>query len=108
MLGRLGGPEELGRYALALAVVMPIMVFAGFQTRQLQVADPTNRFAFEDYFAVRLISIGCASVIVLAIASFLLSRQAHTAISPLGIVVQVVVDPKTIGPCGMQLPRAVR
>jgi O-antigen/teichoic acid export membrane protein len=68
VLGRLGGPEELGRYSLALAVVTPIMLFAGLQMRQLQVADVTGRYRFEDYFAVRVAGTGCAALVLLVIA----------------------------------------
>lgn len=68
ILGRLAGPEVLGRYALALAVVAPIMQFGGLQMRQLQVADSTQRYRFEDYFAVRLVCTLCAGMVLLAIA----------------------------------------
>jgi O-antigen/teichoic acid export membrane protein len=68
VLGRLGGPEELGRYALALAVVTPIMLFGRMQMRELQVADAVQRHRFEDYLAVRLAGTSCAGVIILAIA----------------------------------------
>ena len=69
VLGRLGGPEELGRYALALAVVTPIMLFGRMQMRELQVADAARRHRFEDYAAVRLAGTTCAGVVVLAVAS---------------------------------------
>jgi len=68
VLGRLGGPEVLGRYALAVAVVMPIMVFGRMQMRELQVVDARQRYRFEDYFAIRLAGTLCAGVIVLIIA----------------------------------------
>ena len=48
ILGRLAGPAELGRYALALAVVTPIMLFGGLQMRELQVSDAQQRHAFGD------------------------------------------------------------
>jgi O-antigen/teichoic acid export membrane protein len=68
ILGRLGGPGELGRYALALAVVTPIMLFAGLQMRQLQVADASQRYRFEDYFAVRAAGTACAALLLLVVA----------------------------------------
>jgi O-antigen/teichoic acid export membrane protein len=68
VLGRLGGPEELGRYGLALAVVTPIMLFAGLQMRELQVVDATERYSYRDYFSVRLASTICAGMVILAIA----------------------------------------
>jgi O-antigen/teichoic acid export membrane protein len=68
LLGRLGGPEELGRYALALAVVTPVMLFGRMQMRELQVVDATRRHRFEDYLAVSLAGTVCAGVITVAIA----------------------------------------
>jgi O-antigen/teichoic acid export membrane protein len=68
ILGRLGGPEVLGRYVLALAVVTPIMMFGRLQMRELQVADAAQRHPFEDYLAVRLAGTGCAGGLLLAIA----------------------------------------
>jgi O-antigen/teichoic acid export membrane protein len=67
VVGRLGGPEELGRYAFALALVTPIMLFAGLQMRELQVADASQRFRFEDYFSVRVAGTVCAALILLTI-----------------------------------------
>jgi O-antigen/teichoic acid export membrane protein len=68
VIGRLGGPEELGRYALALAVVTPIMLFGRMQMRELQVVDAAQRHRFEDYLAVRVAGTTCAALVVLAIA----------------------------------------
>ena len=68
ILGRLAGPEELGRYALALAVTTPVVLFGGLQMRQLQVVDAALRYSFRDYFAVRLASMACTGVLILAIA----------------------------------------
>lgn len=80
ILGRLAGPEELGRYALALAVVTPIMLFGGLQMRELQVADAKQRHPFEDYLAIRLAGTALAGTIVLAIALVGYSRQVGVPI----------------------------
>jgi O-antigen/teichoic acid export membrane protein len=78
VLARLAGPEELGRYALALAVVTPIMLFGRMQMRELQVVDARQRYRFDDYFAVRLVSTLCAGMVVVAIA--LLGYSWHLAL----------------------------
>jgi hypothetical protein len=44
------------------------MLFAGLQMRELQVADASERYRFEDYFAVRAAGAACAGLILLAIA----------------------------------------
>jgi O-antigen/teichoic acid export membrane protein len=85
ILGRLAGPEELGRYALALAVVTPIMLFGGLQMRELQVADAKQRHAFEDYFAVRLAGTVLAGTIVLAVALLGYSWQVGLPILLVGL-----------------------
>jgi O-antigen/teichoic acid export membrane protein len=68
IIGRLAGPEELGRYALAQAIVTPLILFGGLQMRQLQVADATQRYRFEDYLAVRVSGLAGAGIVTLAIA----------------------------------------
>ena len=80
ILGRLAGPEELGRYALALAVVTPIMMFGGLQMRQLQVADARQLYRFEDYFTVRLAGTLCAGLGILVIALVGYAWEAAVAI----------------------------
>jgi O-antigen/teichoic acid export membrane protein len=84
IVGRLAGPEELGRYALALAVVTPIMMFGGLQMRQLQVVDATHRYHFRDYYAVRLAGTLCAGVVILAIALLGYTWQAALPILVVG------------------------
>jgi O-antigen/teichoic acid export membrane protein len=85
VLGRLGGPEVLGRYALALAVVLPMMLFGGMQMRQLQAVDAAQRYAFADYFAVRLSSIVCTGVVILAIALLGYAWQTGVCIILVGL-----------------------
>ena len=85
ILGRLAGPAELGRYALALAVVTPIMLFGGLQMRELQVSDAQQRHAFGDYFAIRLAGTGLAGMIVLAIALLGYSWQVGLPILLIGV-----------------------
>jgi O-antigen/teichoic acid export membrane protein len=85
VLGRLAGPQELGRYALALAVVTPIMLFGGLQMRQLQVADVMQSHPFQDYLAVRLAGTACAGVIVLVIAPVAYSWEVALPILLVGL-----------------------
>jgi O-antigen/teichoic acid export membrane protein len=85
VLGRLAGPEELGRYALALAVVTPIVLFGGLQMREIQVADANERYRFADYFAVRLAGIGCAAILILAIGLLGYHWQAALPILLVGV-----------------------
>jgi O-antigen/teichoic acid export membrane protein len=67
-LARLGGPEIVGTFALALAIAAPIMLFGGLQMRQVLVADAVGRFTFESYRTVRLYGISLAWLTVAAVA----------------------------------------
>jgi len=79
-LARLGGPEVVGTFALALAIAAPIMLFGGLQMRQVLVADALGRFAFETYRTVRIYSIGLAWLVVVAVVVFLGYRGTVAAV----------------------------
>ena len=65
---RLGGRFELGRYAYALAVVSPIMIFAQLGLRQLLVTDIEERYTKHEYLTHRLLSLLAAYVAIIAAA----------------------------------------
>lgn len=56
ILARAGGPEAVGRYALALALTAPVMSFAALQLRALLASDPAERFVFREYRALASIT----------------------------------------------------
>ncbi len=56
VMAKFGTPEMVGQFALALAIVMPILTFASLQLRVLQATDATGRFEFGHYLAVRLLT----------------------------------------------------
>jgi O-antigen/teichoic acid export membrane protein len=85
LLGRLAGPEELGRYALALAVVTPILLFGGLQMREIQVADAKERYYFQDYLALRLAGIAGAGITIVVIALLGYSWQLAVPILLAGV-----------------------
>ncbi len=63
-LAKLGTPEDVGTFALALAVTAPIVVFSQMQLRQLQVTDVGREARFGDYLVSRLVSTGVALVTI--------------------------------------------
>jgi len=87
VLARLGGPEVVGRYALALAITAPVMGFSSLMMRQMQAADATDRYRFDDYFVVRLATTAAALLAISAIA-FLggYARETALVILAVGIV----------------------
>jgi O-antigen/teichoic acid export membrane protein len=54
VMAKTGTPEMVGQYALALAIVTPVIAFTNLQLRVLLSTDAARHFAFGDYLAVRL------------------------------------------------------
>ncbi len=63
-LAKLGNPEQVGEYALGLAVSAPIVLFANLQLRALLVSELSDRFTFGQYLTFRLVSLGAALLLV--------------------------------------------
>jgi O-antigen/teichoic acid export membrane protein len=60
----------VGQFALASAMLFPIVVFCNLQLRTVIVSDATQEFAFADYFGFRVVSVLATVVGVSAIALF--------------------------------------
>ena len=69
VLARLGSAEHVGQFALALAVVTPVMVFTNLQLRSVQATDARREFEFRDYFQLRMITIVIALVTITTAAT---------------------------------------
>lgn len=67
-IARLGSPEMVGQYALAVAIVLPIFMLANLNLNFVQVTDAADRFHPADYLSLRLVTSGVACLVVLAIA----------------------------------------
>ena len=68
VVARLGSPETVGQFALGIAFSAPVILFTNLGLRRLQVADAAGRFAFADYFGLRLLTSGLALGAIAAIA----------------------------------------
>lgn len=55
-IAKLGSPEMVGQFALALAIVVPISLFFKLELRVLQATDTNQGFTFADYLVLRLLS----------------------------------------------------
>ena len=71
MAAKLGGAEMLGRYALVVALTMPVVMLAHLNLRAVLATDMERRHSFGDYVAARLTAsaIGLAAVGCQAAAS---------------------------------------
>jgi O-antigen/teichoic acid export membrane protein len=69
-LAKLGSAEQVGLYALGMAVSAPILVFANLQLRTLLASDVKNQFTFGQYLAFCLVSMGVAFIAIVAVAAW--------------------------------------
>ncbi len=70
VLAKLGSPEDVGQFALGLAVTAPIFMFASLRLRDVQATDTRQEYQFGDYFAMRLITTALAFLAVVGIVAF--------------------------------------
>lgn len=68
LLARLGNAEQVGMYALGMAVCAPIVLFANLQLRTLLASDVRDEFRFGNYLAFRFVSLGLALLLVIGAA----------------------------------------
>ena len=68
VLAKLGTAEDVGSYALGLAVTAPILMLANFQARNLVASDVRNEYSFADYLTFRAASLTIALAAICALA----------------------------------------
>lgn len=64
LLARLGSPQTVGQYSLALAVSAPIYMALNLQLRGVQAIDAAQTYRFGDYLTLRLIMTVVALIIL--------------------------------------------
>jgi len=65
VIAKLTNPEMVGRFALALALTAPVVMFTNLQLRSVQATDSRNEYTFADYLGLRLLcSLGAMFAIV--------------------------------------------
>ncbi len=84
VLAKLGTAEQVGEYALGLAISGPIILFANLQLRSLVASDVADRFSFKQYFTFRIVSLS-AALLCVALVGGISTGAARLA----GIVVLV-------------------
>lgn len=68
VIARLGSDEGLGRFAFALALTGPVMMLANLNLRAVQATDARRQFPFGTYLGLRLLTIGLALAVIVALA----------------------------------------
>lgn len=93
VLARLGTPEMVGQFALALAITAPVVLFSNLGLRPLQSTDAQHQFAFGDYLTLRLIMNAVAlGVIVLIAAQYRIDMAATIFVVGVAKCVEAVSD----------------
>lgn len=78
-LARLGSPEMVGHFALALAITGPVFLFSNLHLRNLQATDARRDFVFGDYLRLRLLTTVVAFGIIAAIVG-VAGYRGHVAL----------------------------
>jgi O-antigen/teichoic acid export membrane protein len=68
LIGRWSGPEALGAYAAATALLVPLFSLFNLQLRNLLATDARTEFECGNYYLLRLLTSGCGLVLSLMIA----------------------------------------
>lgn len=76
VMAKLLPPEQVGYYALALAITSPVMMLSMLQLRAVQVTDIENRYQFADYLGVRLTTNVASALITFGIMVILIGRYS--------------------------------
>src|SRR5258707_4743513 len=69
-LAKLGSSEQVGEYALGMAVSAPIVLFANLQVRTLLASDVRDQFTFGRYLTFCLVSLSFALVGIASVAAW--------------------------------------
>lgn len=68
LLARIGTPDIVGQYTLALAVVSPVFLFASLNLRNIQSTDVVEPRPVATYLSIRLLTASVALALSLALA----------------------------------------
>src|SRR5450432_749008 len=77
VLAKLGNPEMVGQYGLALAVATPILALSSLQLRAVLTTDVTERVPFGEYLGLRLTTT-VLSLMVIAAAPFVMHYRSDS------------------------------
>jgi O-antigen/teichoic acid export membrane protein len=80
LLAKLVRPEQVGQYALGLAVVYPVMMLTNMQLRAVMTSGARQQTDFGHYLSLRLLTTLLALVIIFAITQILGYRWELTAV----------------------------
>ncbi len=80
LIARIGSPEMVGSYALALAITAPVFMLANLNLRAYQATDIQDAFQFGQYLAVRLVTSAIAMCVVAGLCLLGIVQAAHVTV----------------------------
>jgi len=70
VVARLGTPEMVGQFVLALALIAPVLQFAGLQLQTVLATDARDEFRFSEYFRLRMVASALGAAFIVALTLF--------------------------------------
>ncbi|NOX53852.1 MAG: hypothetical protein GXP27_05325 [Planctomycetes bacterium] len=71
VLAKVGTPDTVGVYVLALAVCTPVFMFGSLELRTILGTDARRAFPFSEYLRLRLLAIAAAGVVSVSLAALM-------------------------------------
>lgn len=68
-LAKLGSPEQVGEYALGMAIAAPIVLFANLGLRSVIASDVRDEFTLSEYLNFRAVSLALAMLAIALVAA---------------------------------------
>ena len=65
VFAKLGSPEIVGQFALASAIITPVIMITNMQLRGVQATDARKEYFLSDYMMVRILSATVAFLVIL-------------------------------------------
>ena len=67
VVARMGLPEMVGQFSLAMAVTTPVILLLGLELRTVQATDQSHQYSFGNLFCLRTATLGLAMLVIVAI-----------------------------------------
>lgn len=69
ILAKLAGPKDVGQFTLGLAISAPVFMLSNLQLRALQATDADEKYKFNEYLSLRIITAVLSILIVIIYAA---------------------------------------
>ncbi len=90
-MAKLGTPEMVGMFGLALAITAPILMFLNLELRSVQATDARNEYRLGHYLGLRIVTSSLA-VVTIAITAAISCRSVAAAAVVMAVGASKVVE----------------